>query len=1033
MELDSDLGIDSIKRVEIFSALQERLPQAPPVKSEHLGTLRTLQQVVDFLIDSPNSFGGNGQPLQNSGSEVVRDGDTTNVTLTASHHSPLTTHSVGQINSILLDVVAGKTGYPAEMLEIDMELDSDLGIDSIKRVEIFSALQERLPEAPMVKSEHLGSLRTLRQVVEFLSGKPTPSVPEPAELSPPVRSTKKAETSAVSNAADPVTNGYRVPDSVLEVNDGSLRRFVLSVQSIAKENPRKPVVIPKGGEFWITDDGGGLADKLAEYLAQHGFVSTLLNIQGLGKLSSPSQLAGLIILAPVGETPDRFLHEAFGLLKIASSGLRSSGKSGGSVFVTVSRMDGAFGLKNPSDPVSGGLAGIAKTAGKEWPEVDCKAVDLAPVWHDMDQAAEAVGEEILVEGPVEVGLSQQGPVSLVLAERALTAPASTFQNGLGTISKNEVILLTGGARGVTAEVAVALARAGHSTLVLLGRSPEPGEDPSWLIHLKEESEIKKALLAHASNPISPRELEEQYRQVAAQREIRNTLDRIQETGDKSYYRSLDIRDERAVKAVLADIRSRLGPIRGIVHGAGVLADRRIEDKTFEQFDQVYSTKVAGLRTLLDALDENELRFQALMSSSSARFGRAGQVDYAAANEVLNKLAQREARRFPQCRVVSVNWGPWDGGMVTPSLKKIFADEGMGLILLKAGAEFLVHEIHQSSDPAVEVVVLANSAVSRNLSSNELNGSGEGVSREGSEPEHSPLTPHHPSAPMTIAFERTLNVEQYPFLTSHVIDGKAVLPLAMMMEWLAHGALHGNPGLVFHGHDNVRVFHGVILEEDQHCTIRVLAGPGDQKGFFTHVPVELHSLKGEVNGEPVRGKTVDGRLGHSSFTTHPSPVVYARAEVILATRLPDPEFQAPDLLVELYSRDPAEIYSKILFHGPDLQGIDRVEGLSIHGIIGTVNGAPAPAAWIRVPLRHAWLSDPLAVDAAIQLAVLWAYEQHGMASLPCFVGAYRQFRRFLSRESIRVVVQVKKSVAHRATADITMLDREGNVGAGLENL
>ena len=53
----------------------------------------------------------------------------------------------GVAAEILLEVVAEKTGYPAEMLELDMQLDADLGIDSIKRVEILSALQDRLPEA----------------------------------------------------------------------------------------------------------------------------------------------------------------------------------------------------------------------------------------------------------------------------------------------------------------------------------------------------------------------------------------------------------------------------------------------------------------------------------------------------------------------------------------------------------------------------------------------------------------------------------------------------------------------------------------------------------------------------------------------------------------------------------------------------------------------------------------------------------------------------------------------------------------------
>ena len=64
-----------------------------------------------------------------------------------------------------------------------MELDADLGIDSIKRVEIFSALQEQLPDAPAVKPEHLGTLRTLRQVAEFLAGTCRP----PIEQVPPAK------------------------------------------------------------------------------------------------------------------------------------------------------------------------------------------------------------------------------------------------------------------------------------------------------------------------------------------------------------------------------------------------------------------------------------------------------------------------------------------------------------------------------------------------------------------------------------------------------------------------------------------------------------------------------------------------------------------------------------------------------------------------------------------------------------------------------------------------------------------------------
>ena len=72
-------------------------------------------------------------------------------------------------------------------------------------------------------------------------------------------------------------------------------------------------------------------------------------------------------------------------------------------------------------------------------------------------------------------------------------------------------------------------------------------------------------------------------------------------------------------------------------------------------------------------------------------------------------------------------------------------------------------------------------------------------------------PHLPPE-LPLAFERTLDVDDYPVLTSHVIDGRPVLPVALMVEWLAHAAMVQNPGLVFHGCDDLRVLHGVTLEE-----------------------------------------------------------------------------------------------------------------------------------------------------------------------------------------------------------------------------
>src|SRR5439155_2290902 len=89
----------------------------------------------------------------------------------------------------------------------------------------------------------------------------------------------------------------------------------------------------------------------------------------------------------------------------------------------VSRMDGAFGLLHPQNAISGGLAGIAKTVAKEWPEVCCKAFDLSTDWPDENIAAEAVSERLLLEGPTEIGLSSQGAVALELSQKPLADPS----------------------------------------------------------------------------------------------------------------------------------------------------------------------------------------------------------------------------------------------------------------------------------------------------------------------------------------------------------------------------------------------------------------------------------------------------------------------------------------------------------------------------------------------------------------------------------------------------------------------------------
>jgi len=894
---------------------------------------------------------------------------------TSAATSATTSHT--EVEAALIEVIAEKTGYPAEMLELDMNLDSDLGIDSIKRVEILFALQERLPNARTPKPEDIGSLQTLLQVVQFIAGK----------------------TSSSENEPQPKPAGTHTNQEA--IHHSTLDRKVLIAEPIANDRSRHSVPFGSNSLLWITDDGTDLPTQLARTLGDRGINTQVVDIEHAPEADA---VTGLVILSPAEPSPHFPVH-AFKLIQHVGAALRQdvSARMGG-ILAGVSRLDGAFGLGQGdlASPVSGALAGLVKTAGCEWPSVQCKAIDLSGDWPDVSQPAEQIADELFLIGPAEVGLSPQGLCTLQLVKTPLGTPSAAMP-----IRPGDLVVVSGGGRGVTAQVVTLLAQTCNPTLLLLGRSPKPTANDFNLSHLTDPSQIKRALGEQLGASATPKTLEQAYQRLMGTREIKQTLERVEQAGAKVIYRSVDVRDATAVTQILDEARQAFGPVRVVIHGAGVLADRLIQDKTDEQFDRVYTTKVDGLAALLKATEQDELRALALFSSSTARFGRTGQADYAAANEVLNKIAQQEARRRPNCRVVSINWGPWDGGMVTPQLKTLFEQEGIGVIPLGAGARLLIDEICSPPGGPVEVVVLGDSKQAKQQATKTPSQrSGQAKSHRTTDSalqKTAPLAAPDPTAGLT--FERELSIDTCPVLESHVIGGRAVLPMAVMIEWLAHGAIHDNPGLSFHGFDDLRVFKGVTIEPEQTVTVQVYAAAASIEDGCEIVTTELR-----------QGDTL-----------------HARAKIVLTTKLPRAHstITVTDLAPYPISLD--QIYSEgHLFHGPEMHAIKKVQGWSEKGIIAQIKAASGPNKWFKRPMRTAWLADPLALDAAFQLMILWSQGRRDAGSLPTGAGRYRQFQRDYPTQGTRVVIQVDRHSEHEAIATIEFLDSNGGLIARMQD-
>ena len=737
-----------------------------------------------------------------------------------------------------------------------------------------------------------------------------------------------------------------------------------------------------------------------------------------------------------------FLKKAFEFAKKVAVPLSKSGEKGGALFATVSFINGSFGFntidKNPplsndaklNRPIVGGLAGLAKTASIEWPNVNCRAFDISPDF--IDFPIEQLALELISKGPLETGFFPDFKTTLALEPSEYH---SEYHNDTLNLSNNDVVIITGGARGVTAICAKELAQKSKASIVLIGRSPEPLLEPNWLKPLINEGEIKQAILKnHKFNggKATPVQIEKIYKTYIANREITLTLSDIKKSGASNVsYFSADVRNKEDIKKLFKVIEQKYGHISAIIHGAGVLKDKFIADKTIEQFNKVFNTKVNGLNSLLCAVNKDQLKYLVLFSSVSARLGNKGQVDYAMANEVLNKIAHKESLLMPNCKVVSINWGPWDGGMVSSALKKQFIKNSIKLIPLEEGARCMVKEMAMKKGP-VEVVIgapiigapvveapvietsIIETPVIEDNKTFEYGNDTNLIAKENVESIKSnkikPVKKDLLKKPSELlkAFNININANSYPILNAHIIDGNYVVPFALMTEWFGHGALHANPGLHLYGIDDMRLCNGIKLKQEESRDIGIWVEKIIRVGLKFEIKMEIRPVSKNTN-----------------------ILLHAKAHAVLTEKFPDaPVFtrSIKKIAAQPYPHDIQTAYKNTLFHGSNLQGIKKIFGISEMGMVAKINSAPSPTKWIANPLRSDWILDPLIMDCAFQLAILWSYEKTGSPCLPSYMANYRQFVKKFPKNGVTAVLIVNELFSGKMVCDFTFLDDQNRVVA-----
>jgi acyl transferase domain-containing protein/NAD(P)H-dependent flavin oxidoreductase YrpB (nitropropane dioxygenase family)/NADP-dependent 3-hydroxy acid dehydrogenase YdfG len=405
------------------------------------------------------------------------------------------------------------------------------------------------------------------------------------------------------------------------------------------------------------------------------------------------------------------VRDAFGLqpaadadIVISLHALADGEPAAPEVFAQLKAARGTFIAAAADTESAAGLAGLFRAAALE------RTATTRLVSVDSVSLVDVLKAEAGAEGPVVVRHTDEGRVTTTVREQSLgslahsgAGPGSGELTALG-LGPDSVVAVLGGARGITARAAIALAASG-CRIEFAGRTRWPSEPED--ADLPADPQAMRSVLIGRGGTIV--DIERRVRTVLAQREIDRTLAEVAANGGRAGYQSIDVRDGEAVRQFV----KQLPRLDGVLYAAGVIDDKLMADKDEASFRTVFDTKVAGAAALLEALTEEGLRpaFTALFGSVSAVLGNRGQTDYAAANDAMDTLAARWHAATGN-RAVTVHWGPWapaadHAGMVTPELAKEYERRNVAMIDPAEGTAALLRELAYGAPDVTSVLYTAS--------------------------------------------------------------------------------------------------------------------------------------------------------------------------------------------------------------------------------------------------------------------------------------------------------------------------------------
>jgi 3-oxoacyl-(acyl-carrier-protein) synthase/NAD(P)-dependent dehydrogenase (short-subunit alcohol dehydrogenase family)/phosphopantetheinyl transferase (holo-ACP synthase) len=741
----------------------------------------------------------------------------------------------------------------------------------------------------------------------------------------------------------------------------------------------------------------------------------------LGEFNAIGRVDGIINLLGYGhdsDTPESIHRAARQTYHVARAWQEHLGGAPGAdnLFVSVTGMGGRLGFDSSTRPLPmcGAICGLTKSLGREWSDAAVRLVDVAREGFYPELGLQILSQVYADAPSLEVGLIGGVRYVPVIVDAELLGGHGSTQSFAPT--SDSVVVVVGGARGITAEVALDLAKRFGPKLALVGRSKLSHPNP-LSIDLKAEKRLARERIQARGDRPTPVLIRRELKPLKAQIEIAENLGRMQEAGAQAEYFSCDVADPDSVSVLLERVASRFGKVDGIIHAAGVEESKFLADKDAESFDRVFCGKAVGGLNLWSAVQPYKPDFFIAFSSVAGRFGNEGQVDYSAANEVLNKLIAH-INSTTDTRALSIDWTAWDGvGMATHgSMKTILEARGVEFLPVEIGAPIVANSMERGLTGEY-LVAGALGEMSGDAALERSAVTGEEVHRADqlifvdriaeSDAEH-------------FVVERVFDAERDYFINDHVYQGVAVLPGVMGFEFMVETASQfvrnefknefktdeSADASVLEVRD-VKFEHAIKFHHGEPLRVIATATVHSRQAKHVVLDVILETARTSKTGRSLQKQHFSAQVTiGTAQTERPEPLVLAA----------DATYEAGPKKMEIYRR---------FFHTGSFQVLEEVPHVGESVIIGY--GRNPTGRLSASQNGHVFITDPMVREMALQTAGLWGMKNHSRSYLPLAIGRAMQFGVAQPGEGICVRCRRRDDASEHAIAfDVEILTQQGQL-------